>query len=217
MASAKYLPINHQIPKKRSLSKRINSPLSDQNGNLKSNINQVPNHQLNLFQKKKRQNTQLKKRQKNNNLIEKSPQLNVNSQLNHGKVEELKINNNPLWLKGLMSLNIAFSCVTFILIVATLSLYGWTVYTQQSWGKAYRYLELLQRNERQLTATNEMIKNELAQEAENPEVGLVNPNPKTTIFLKPTDDKLKLPESVPVEKSNSSSNMPSNFKMPLGY
>jgi hypothetical protein len=67
--------------------------------------------------------------------------------------------------------------------MATLIAYGWTVYSQQLWGKSYRRLQNLQRHERQLTITNGVLKSKMAADAEQPNAGLVSPSPAGTIFL----------------------------------
>lgn len=99
----------------------------------------------------------------------------------------------PRWLMMLLTLQRTSSALTLLLIVALLAVYGWTVYTQQRWGRAYSHLEALQKQERQLTAANEVLKNQMAQQAEAPDVGLMLPDPGNTIFLTPA------PQRPPVE------------------
>ncbi|MDJ0796333.1 MAG: hypothetical protein QNJ51_05780 [Calothrix sp. MO_167.B12] len=92
-------------------------------------------------------------------------------------------NTTPWWLLRLYALH-RYSCLgTFLLVVAVLVVYGWTVYSQKLWGQNYRKLQELQRDERQLTKTNEVLKNKMAQEAEKPNAGLLSPTPNKTIFL----------------------------------
>jgi hypothetical protein len=133
------------------------------------------------------------------------------------KVQHLPSPKRPLWLQGLISLHFISSCTTFVLIGSALGVYGWTVYTQQAWGRAYHDLETLQRYERQLTTTNETIKNDLAQQAEEPQMGLIDPNPHTTIFLKPASDRLNASPSAPVQEDSSLSEMDPAHSIPLGY
>ncbi|MBD3882247.1 hypothetical protein IFO70_10800 [Phormidium tenue FACHB-886] len=97
------------------------------------------------------------------------------------------------WLKALVLLQRTSSVLTFGLVVGLLVVYGWTVYTQQRWGQAFNRLEALQKQERQLMAANEVIKNQMAEQAEVPAVGLVLPEPGNTIFLTPA------PQRPPVE------------------
>lgn len=89
----------------------------------------------------------------------------------------------PLWLLLLRYWQRNTSVVTFILVTTTLTVYGWTVYSQQRWSQEYRKLVTLQRDERQLTTTTELMKNNMALEAEKAAAGLAPPNPAQTIFL----------------------------------
>lgn len=129
------------------------------------------------------------------------------------KVEKLNTSREmmPSWLRSLLLVQRTSDLIAFLLCFATLILYSWTVYTQQQWTKAFRQLETLQRNERQLTTANAVMKDKLAQEAENPGTGLVNPSQNNTILLPPTQERkikknrTQTPLSEPVGKT------------PLGY
>jgi hypothetical protein len=96
---------------------------------------------------------------------------------------------NPSWLKLLLVLQRTSSAFTFLLVVGLLVVYGWTVYTQQRWGRAYNRMEALQKQERQMMAANEVIKNQMAKQAEIPDSGLVLPEPGNTIFLTPAPQR----------------------------
>jgi hypothetical protein len=97
-------------------------------------------------------------------------------------------NPTPLWLLHLCKVQRYSAVVTFLLVTATLFVYGWTVYSQQRWSQAYRQLQHLQLQERQLTTTNEMLKNQMALQAGKPGTSLVSPSPSTAIFLQtPTE------------------------------
>jgi hypothetical protein len=76
------------------------------------------------------------------------------------------------------------SAVTCCLVTGALAAYGWTVCVPKIWSHEYHKLQSLQRHERQLTETNEALKNQLARQAERS--GLVQPNPSQSIFLTPT-------------------------------
>jgi hypothetical protein len=89
----------------------------------------------------------------------------------------------PVWLLRLHALQRHTSVVTFLLAIAMLVAYGWTVYSQQVWSQSYRKLVSLQRHERQLNITNNVLKNNMATDAEKPNAGLVSPSPAGTIFL----------------------------------
>jgi hypothetical protein len=118
----------------------------------------------------------------------------------------------PLWVTVLLKLQQGSFFVTFSLIVGAMVVYGWTVYIQQRWGQEYEKLETLKKQERQLISANEVLKNQMAQQAENPTTGLLLPNPNNAIFLAPAPQRPAVkPSSPPVSPSNTSSNRP------LGY
>jgi len=101
--------------------------------------------------------------------------------------------------------------VAFILVTATLIVYGSTVYTQQLWSKEYRKLKTLTRNEREMVATNEGLKNQLALQAGRPGSGLVPQTPDSTIFLQPALQRQAPIPSPSVPKAAAAPNTP------LGY
>ena len=111
----------------------------------------------------------------------------------------------PLWLMRWNSLHRHTAVITFLLVSSTLVVYGWTVYSQHLWSRSYQKLQDLQRDERQLTKHDEILKNKMAQEAEKPRSGLVSPTPANTIFLEEsppsnpnkTDSNTSITESKP--------------------
>jgi hypothetical protein len=96
----------------------------------------------------------------------------------------------PLWLLRLHAIHRNSSIVAFLLVAATLVVYGWTVYSQELWSQAYHKLQNLRREERQLTTTSEVLQNKMAQEGEKPSAGLVAPTPDRTIFVLPAPHNL---------------------------
>lgn len=129
------------------------------------------------------------------------------------KVEKLKLSQpaQPLWLSSLLFLQRSSDIITFFLVAATLTIYSWTVYTQQQWSQEYGKLQKLQRDERQLTTTNAVIKDQLAQQAEKPGTGLVPPTQANTIFLQPAPQR-------PFHPTPNQSTEPEPPQMPpLGY
>lgn len=129
------------------------------------------------------------------------------------KVEKLNTSRDlmPGWLRSLLLVQRTSDLVAFLLCFTTLMLYSWTVYTQQQWTKAFRQLETLQRNERHLTTANAVMKDHLAQEAENPGTGLVNPSRNNTILLPPTQERKFKKANTQTPQSESVG------KTPLGY
>jgi hypothetical protein len=119
----------------------------------------------------------------------------------------------PTWLLRLYTIHRYSSIVTFLVVAVALVVYGWTVYSQEMWSQEFRRLQNLQRNERQLTTTNAMLKNKMAEEAEKPTTGLVSPTPDRTIFL-PSASSTPSPISTNA-KPNSPKVQPTS--LPLGY
>lgn len=119
----------------------------------------------------------------------------------------------PLWLLRLHTLHRHSSVVAFLLVAAALVAYGFTVYTQELWGKNYGRLQELQRDERQMTTTNATLTNKIAEEAENSKTGLVSPTPANTIFLPSASDK----SNVPSYSTKPNSEIQSPTSSPLGY
>jgi hypothetical protein len=115
----------------------------------------------------------------------------------------------PTWLKWLTIAQRASAVTTFLLVATILVAYSWTVYVQQRWGQEYSKFESLKKQERQLISGNEALKNQMAQQAESPNSGLMVPNPNNAIFLAPA------PERPPVPTKRASQQvLPSK---PLGY
>lgn len=120
----------------------------------------------------------------------------------------------PVWLVWLLSWQRFSSAIMFLLVGGTLAVYGGTVYTQQLWSKEYRKLETLQRQERQLTAAGEVLKNKLADQAEQPGTGMVAPTPSHTLFLEPTPQAAATTEATPPSTPASE---PTLSPTPMGY
>jgi len=109
-----------------------------------------------------------------------SPQLSVVST----PVERLSSSRPlPLWWHALIWLQRTSWLGCSLLAIATFIVYAQTVYTQQLWGREYRKLAALQRQERQLTSTNALLKNHLATLSNTKDTGLVAPKPGNAIFL----------------------------------
>lgn len=122
----------------------------------------------------------------------------------------------PLWLLRLCVLQRRFSVVTFLLVAAMLAVYGWTAYSQQMWSQSYRKLETLKRQERQLTTANEVLKNKIAEQAEQPAMSLTPPNPATAIFLVPAPER-PVHAAEPVLSVIKPAQTEQPTPLPLGY
>ena len=121
----------------------------------------------------------------------------------------------PLWLLRLSSLQRRSHMVTFLLMVGMHAVYSWTVYSQQMWSQGYHKLGTLQRDERQLTTTNEVLKNQMALQAEQLHTDLIPSNPTEAVFLKSAPQRPS-----PVTTSVSAAKPTQNKQLtplPLGY
>ena len=131
----------------------------------------------------------------------------------NSKITKIKSpsSNLPSWLKSFRVLQASSSFLVLCLIGSTLFVYSWTVSTQQTWGKQYENLEKLQRQERDLTATNESIKNKLVEDTNPEKSDLVPITPEQVLFLKSTNkDKSEL------KKTQATTNSAA-IRRPLGY
>jgi len=119
--------------------------------------------------------------------------------------------SKPWWLRSLTSIYSISSVTTILLGAAALTMYASTVYNQQQWSQEYGKLENLRREERQLGATNEVLKNSIAESAEQPSTGLVPPEAAPTILL----------EAAPVSPRTAPKPTPTRMaplvEEPLGY
>ncbi|NJN31757.1 MAG: hypothetical protein HC824_16015 [Synechococcales cyanobacterium RM1_1_8] len=111
---------------------------------------------------------------------------------------------NPALPQGVRSLALlqrSSSVVLLALSALTLGLYSRNVHYQRTWSEAYSKLALLRRQEPQLTLANETLKQHLADSAEQPDSGLVNPDPFNALFLEPASPRPapSLPEAPAAE------------------
>lgn len=158
----------------------------------------------------------LKNRQKNPRYIVSNPvvsktttdakSINIPNPINNEKVI-IEDFSAPMWLKGMVFLQKTSLISCLVMVGSMLTVYGMTVYAPQIWTKEFNRLKQLQKDERQIISTNEVVKQQLVDQSGKNGNGLVNPNPlKPPIFLEATpahplvlkenDEKstLKLPE-----------------------
>ncbi len=102
--------------------------------------------------------------------------------------------------------------MAFVLVTAALVVYGSTIYMQQNWSKGYNKLKSMQRSERQMIAAEGLIKEQLIQQAEQPEAGLVPRTSQHTVVLQIA------PERVPVTANPVAEPAPpSDQSTPVSY
>ncbi|MCU0546062.1 MAG: hypothetical protein MUE44_28490 [Oscillatoriaceae cyanobacterium Prado104] len=123
---------------------------------------------------------------------------------------------HPAWLRSLMRMQRASGAAACLLVGGALTLYGLTVYGEQQWSQEYQKLETLRLREQQLSAASEVMKHQLAKEAQNPQTGLAPQNPGNMIFL----------EQAPESRSTQGTALPhpdpaienrADAETPLGY
>ena len=107
--------------------------------------------------------------------------LSVNSQ----KIAKILSKKDKAYhyLQFLLLINKVSATFAFCLVTLTLSVYGWTVRVPTLWSQEFRKLTKLQQEERYLVGANEVLKHQLAQQAQKPEVGLNQLHPKDLVFL----------------------------------
>jgi hypothetical protein len=118
----------------------------------------------------------------------------------------------PGWLQSLMQIQRVVWVGTVAFSTGALGAYGWAVYSQQQWSHSYSQLQQLQRQERQLISSNELMKNQIAQKVDPKALGLAPPKANNVIFLQPEQSSAK-PAAVatpPLETETPPS-------QPLGY
>lgn len=116
-----------------------------------------------------------KRLNRNNRRIQKNENLSVPSS------QSIQY---PLWLKSFIFLNHGSSIICYITVAIALVLYGMTVYAPRQWTNKYNQLQHLQKQERQFTFTDEILKDSLAESAQQAGSGFVNPEQsKPPIFL----------------------------------
>ncbi len=107
-----------------------------------------------------------------------------------GTASQNRSQSTPVWLTMLLLTKNASSLVCYVTVGLALAMYSMTVYAPQLWTQKYNQLRDLQKKERQFTFSEEVIKHQLANDASQPDSGLVNPDPtKPPIFLPETNVK----------------------------
>jgi hypothetical protein len=119
----------------------------------------------------------------------------------------------PGWLRSLLAMQ-NFSMVLFGSVFGLSSIvYGYTMHTQTTWRSQQEQLKRWQNQERQQAVMNENLKQQMAETAEQPGSGLVEPKPDRMIFIHsapPRQPKLR-PNTARTSQSKPVS------KLPLGY
>lgn len=104
----------------------------------------------------------------------------------------------PMWLKVLIVTQKISITTTVLLACTVFAIYGWTVYAHDQWNQQYKKLELLKRQERQLTNAAGSFNNEMLQSIQNKPGDLVRESPSKSLFLEaaPLRPKREVPSTV---------------------
>ncbi|TAD75127.1 MAG: hypothetical protein EA001_14560 [Oscillatoriales cyanobacterium] len=114
-----------------------------------------------------------------------------------------------------------WSAVTAVVAIAlAVVAYGQTVQIQNAWSSDYKRLQTLQRQERDLRVALEVLKDQVARQAEAADSTLQPPSPKQLIFLRPSGETVtpgrspNVPAALPPLVGDG--NAPADPK-PIGY
>lgn len=120
-----------------------------------------------------------------------------------------QIQQLPVKLKSLLFWQKSSLGLAFTLIAASVAVYVANVRIPEIWSQKYEQLEILQRQERELTAANESLKHKLAQQAQNQETNLTLVTSNNTIFITPAS--LSQPPSSKTQPEVKLNNIPMGY------
>ncbi|MGK7923396.1 MAG: hypothetical protein AB4080_25695 [Trichodesmium sp.] len=126
--------------------------------------------------------------------------------------------SKPLWVKSLMATQMASSIVTVLLASTSIAIYGWTIYGQSKWTSDYQELQKLRHKEQQISVANELLKNQIAEQASQDSIsdtGLVTKDSAKRVFLEPAPPRPAPNAPKPYLESTSSQKY--LFNTPIGY
>ncbi len=123
----------------------------------------------------------------------------------------------PWWLKSVSAVQTLCSVTTAVFVSSSLAFYGVTVYNDSIWSQEYQTLERLRRQDHQFRAANEVLKNQIAKDAENPKAGPTQQKPMDTmIFIEPAPLRPEVP-SEPAPYLDLGERSGSAHQRPIGY
>jgi hypothetical protein len=127
------------------------------------------------------------------------------------QVRQFSRNLAPAWLKSLLTIQRGSSILFGSVLGLSVIVYGYTASTQGAWKTQHKQLKRFQAQEQQQAVMNENLKQEMAQTAEQPASGLVDPSPDRLVFIPSAPQRPA--KSLPTPPSQS----PPKSKLPLGY
>ncbi|HIK42692.1 MAG TPA: hypothetical protein IGS51_19315 [Thermoleptolyngbya sp. M55_K2018_002] len=133
-------------------------------------------------------------------------------------VQSIPVARKPRWLNQLLRTQRASTVITTGLVTLSFAMYGWTVYIQHLWRGEFDRMQALERQERQLTAASETLRQHLANQAERPDSGLILPTPESAIFLPaPSPAPAQSAVQSPVQSPASEPAAPLPAEVPMAY
>jgi hypothetical protein len=133
-------------------------------------------------------------------------------------VQSIPVARKPRWLNQLLRTQRASTVITTGLVTLSFAMYGWTVYIQHLWRGEFDRMQALERQERQLTAASETLRQHLANQAERPDSGLVLPTPESAIFLPaPSPAPAQSAVQSPIQSPASEPATPLPSEVPMAY
>ncbi|AFY68665.1 hypothetical protein Pse7367_0354 [Thalassoporum mexicanum PCC 7367] len=90
----------------------------------------------------------------------------------------------PAWLKLLLTVQRISIVSTVLMTTAVFGTYSYTVYAQKLWNEQFHKLEDLKRDERQLTAAEALVNDNIVSNVENSPGQLTREKPTQTLFIR---------------------------------
>ncbi len=110
----------------------------------------------------------------------------------------------PMWLKSLTLLQKISLGTAALLTTAALISYSWSVHTQAQWNQQYQKLQILKRQERNLSAAIETFENDLVQNLTRYVPGLMRESREQSWYVTVEPSAIpSVPPAVPVAPSPS--------------
>lgn len=120
----------------------------------------------------------------------------------------------PWWLRLLQQGQRSSSLIAFVLAIAACIAYAYATHYQQRWSQVYQQTEQLRTEEQQLHAYQELLKNQVASDAQTEKTELVPPDPNQILFVEPAPVREFQPSPQPEPEADPSQPVVSE---PLGY
>jgi hypothetical protein len=102
----------------------------------------------------------------------------------------------PLWLRFLQKWQHTSGVVAFGLAIAACLAYAYATHYQQRWSQVYQRTEQLRTEQQQLHVYQELLKNQVAQDAQAENTELVPPDPNQILFVEPAPIRQFQPPSI---------------------